>query len=244
MIAAGVPPLPPHTTERLPVMEQLVNDIIEFLLPKNDLFLYIFLFLSAMVENLFPPVPGDTVTAFGAFLVGTGRLSYLLVYAVTTIGSVFGFMVLVLLGRVINREFFIKRDYSFFSAKSILDAERWFSRYGLFVVLANRFMPGIRSVISLVAGISRLNLAWVLLLATLSASVWNLIWIHAGFMLGNNWEAVREKAGHLIRQYNIAAGIVISLLILLAFLYRRRSARRSREDGTASAVKNGDTSDK
>ncbi len=218
-------------------MEQLLNDIIEFLLPKNDLFLYIFLFLSAMVENLFPPVPGDTVTAFGAFLVGTGRLSYFLVYAATTIGSVLGFMVLVLAGRLINREFFIKRDYSFFSAKSIMDAERWFSKYGLFVVLANRFMPGIRSVISLVAGISRLNLAWVFFLATLSASVWNLIWIHAGFMLGNNWEVVRENAGRLIRQYNIAAGIIIALLIALAFVYRLRASRR-RGDTAGKAGEN------
>lgn len=241
MISAGAAPPNRRVTERSHDMEQFVNDIIEFLLPKNDLFLYIFLFLSAMVENLFPPVPGDTVTAFGAFLVGTGRLSYLLVYAVTTMGSVFGFMVLVLAGRVINREFFIKRDYSFFSAKHIMDAERWFSRYGLFVVLANRFMPGIRSVISLVAGISRLNLAWVFFLATLSASVWNLIWIHAGFTLGNNWEIVREKAGHLLRQYNIAAGIIITLIIGLALLYHLRASRR-RGDAAGSDGRTGEKS--
>ena len=53
-------------------MEQLVNDIIEFLLPRNELFLYVFLFFSSVIENLFPPVPGDTITIFGAFMVGTG----------------------------------------------------------------------------------------------------------------------------------------------------------------------------
>jgi len=69
-------------------MTDFINDIIQFLLPHNDIYLYIFLFLSAVVENLFPPIPGDTITAFGAFLVGTGRLDFLLVYTSTTLGSV------------------------------------------------------------------------------------------------------------------------------------------------------------
>jgi membrane protein DedA with SNARE-associated domain len=201
-------------------MEQMVNDIIEFLLPRNDLFLYGFLFISSVVENLFPPIPGDTITAFGAFMVGTGRLGYLPVYLATTAGSVFGFMLLVLVGRFLEREFFMKKNYRFFSAESIVSAEQWFGRYGYFVVLVNRFLPGIRSVISLVSGITRLNLWFVLLLATVSASVWNLIWIQVGFLLGNNWQTVKEQAGLILKRYNIAAAIVIALIISGFIIYR------------------------
>jgi membrane protein DedA with SNARE-associated domain len=201
-------------------MEQMLNDIIAFLLPRNDLFLYGFLFASAVIENLFPPIPGDTITAFGAFMVGTGRLGYLTVYLVTTAGSVCGFMLLVLVGRLLEREFFMKKNYRFFSAESIVSAEKWFSRYGYFVVLANRFLPGIRSVISLVSGLSRLNLLYVLLLATVSASIWNLIWIQVGFLMGNNWETVKEQAGTIIQRYNIAAGIVMALIIAGYFIFR------------------------
>lgn len=201
-------------------MEQMVNDIIEFLLPLNDLFLYGFLFVSSVVENLFPPIPGDTITAFGAFMVGTGRLGYLPVYLATTAGSVSGFMLLVLIGRFLEREFFMKKNYRFFSAESIVSAEQWFARYGYFVVLANRFLPGIRSVISLVSGITRLNLWYVLLLATVSASVWNLIWIQVGFLLGNNWQTVKEQAGLILKRYNIIAGIVIAVIISGYIIYR------------------------
>ena len=201
-------------------MEQIVNDIIAFLLPRNDLFLYGFLFVSAVVENLFPPIPGDTITAFGAFMVGTGRLAYLPVFLVTTAGSVCGFTMLVLVGRLLEREFFMKKNYRFFSAESIVSAEQWFGRYGYFVVLANRFLPGVRSVISLVSGISRLNLWYVLLLATVSASVWNLIWIQVGFLLGNNWETVKDQAGTILQRYNIAAGIVMVLLISGYIIFR------------------------
>ncbi|HPC39836.1 MAG TPA: DedA family protein [Spirochaetota bacterium] len=214
-------------------MEQIVNDIITFLLPQNDLFVYVFLFISAIIENLFPPIPGDTITIFGAFLVGTGRLSYLLVYAATTLGSVTGFMLLVSVGRVLEREFFMNKNYRFFSAESIVAAERWFERYGYFVVLANRFLPGVRSVISLVSGITRLNLPKVLLLALASASLWNLIWIQIGFVLGNNWQVVRQKAGILIGRYNIVMAVIIALALAGFIIYNLAKKRGNQKKNNA-----------
>lgn len=201
-------------------MEQMINNIIEFLLPQNTLFLYVFLFLSAVIENLIPPIPGDTITVFGAFMVGTGRLGYLPVYLATTIGSVCGFMLLVMVGRLLEREFFMKRNSRLFPAQTIISAEQWFARYGYFVILANRFLPGIRSVISLVSGMARLNLWYVLLLSLISASIWNLIWIQAGFVLGNNWQTVKEQAGILLKRYNMAAGILLALIITGYIIYR------------------------
>jgi membrane protein DedA with SNARE-associated domain len=214
-------------------MEQLINDIITYLLPKNDLFLYLFLFLSSIVENLVPPIPGDTITIFGAFMVGTGRLSYILVYIATTSGSVIGFMLLVMFGRILEREFFIKKNYRFFSATNIVAAEHWFERYGYFIILANRFLPGIRSVISLVSGITRLNLAKVFLLSLASAALWNLIWIEIGFILGNNWQAVRERAGNLIGSYNIFMGILMALIIVSFFIYKLIKKRRDTKNNNA-----------
>jgi len=203
-------------------MEDFANRLIEYFGKAPDAALYLFLFASSVVENIFPPIPGDTITAFGAFLVGTGRLNYGLVFAVTTVGSVVGFMTLFALGRYLERHFFIERDYTYFSAKSIIAAEEWFRRRGNLVVLGNRFLPGVRSVISIVAGISMLNPLTVLLLSTVSAAVWNLIWIHAGYMLGDRWEIVREKVGVLMRSYNIVAAIVIVIAIIAVILYRWR----------------------
>ncbi|HNU73176.1 MAG TPA: nickel pincer cofactor biosynthesis protein LarC, partial [Thermodesulfobacteriota bacterium] len=68
------------------VMDLLFQRIIDYLLPKNDLFLYIFLFGSSVLENLIPPIPGDTITVFGAFLVGVGRLNYWYVFIACTAG--------------------------------------------------------------------------------------------------------------------------------------------------------------
>jgi len=194
-----------------------------------DALLYFLLGLSAFVENIFPPIPGDTITAFGAFLVGTKRLGFMAVYLSTTLGSLAGFMSLFWVGGLLGRKFFIQKDYRFFSADSIVKAEEWFRKYGYFLILLNRFFPGIRSIISLAGGISKLGTFKVALLALISAGAWNLIWIAIGYSLGNNWEAVKEKMGRILFGYNIsflALAAVVVLIFLLRMIRKKRQAQK------------------
>jgi membrane protein DedA with SNARE-associated domain len=191
-----------------------------------DLLIYFFLGLSAFVENLVPPIPGDTITAFGAFLVGVGRLSFAGVYISTTLGSLLGFLCLFWLGGVLGRHFFIERDFRFLRAKDIIRAEEWFGRYGYLLVLFNRFMPGIRSAVALAAGLSRFRTLPVLLLSFLSCAAWNLIWIFLGHTLGTHWETVEQKMGDFMVRYNVAMIIVI-VLILLFFVFKKKFRRKA-----------------
>jgi membrane protein DedA with SNARE-associated domain len=202
-------------------MENFINDIIKFLLPLNNIYLYGFLFLSSIIENLFPPIPGDTITVFGAFLVGTGRLNYFGVFLSTTVGSVIGFMMLFLLGKYLGRKFFHERNYKHFSIEKIEKAEDWFKKYGGWIIIANRFLPTIRSVISLVAGISELNTTKVFFYSLISASAWNLLWIQTGYMLGHRWYRVKEKFLDMIMKYDIIAGVIIIILIIIFLIYRK-----------------------
>jgi len=201
-------------------METALNNFIAAL-PQNVLVLYLLLFASAVIENLFPPIPGDTITVLGAFLVGKGVLSFPLVYVVTTIGSTAGFMILFSLAYFLEREFFMNRNYWIFSAKSIVSAERWFEKYGYFVILGNRFIPGIRSVVSIAAGITVLSPHRVFLFSLASAAVWNFIWIYAGYSLGNNWNEVRERFTTIIESYNIAAAIILVTVILTYLVIKK-----------------------
>ena len=83
----------------------------------------------------------------------------------------------------------MEKDYRLFSAQNIVQAEKWFRKYGYFLILLNRFFPGIRSIISLAGGISNLGTFRVALLALISAAAWNLIWdrhrLFTGEQLGN-----------------------------------------------------------
>jgi membrane protein DedA with SNARE-associated domain len=189
--------------------------------------IYLSLALSAFVENIFPPIPGDTITAFGAFLVGTGKLGFVGVYLSTTLGSLLGFLSLFWIGGYLGRHFFLERDYPFFRAKDILKAENWFLRYGYFLVALNRFLPGVRSVISLAAGISRLSTVWVAPMAFLSCAAWNLVWIIVGYNLGTHWDSVESKFSMIMKKYNLAVAIVCVLLFLLWFLRKKLRRRNS-----------------
>ena len=199
---------------------------LEYLSSLPNTLIYILLGISAFVENVFPPIPGDTITAFGAFLVGTQRLSFLGVYISTTVGSLCGFMTLFWIGSILGRKFFIEKDYRFFKAADILKAEEWFRKYGYFLVLLNRFFPGIRSVISLAGGISELKPVPTTLLALISACAWNLLWILAGYFLGTNWETAKEKFSVLVFRYNMGAfivlAVIVGVIIILAIRKRRK----------------------
>ena len=194
-----------------------------------DFLIYFFLGLSAFVENVFPPIPGDTITAFGAFLVGTKRLHFFGVYFATTLGSLAGFMFLFWVGSLLGRRFFIARDYWFFKAEDIIRSEKWFRKYGYFLVLLNRFFPGIRSVISITGGISKLKASKVAWLALISACVWNLIWIAFGYMLGNNWETAREKMSYFLVRYNFAILILLGLVVV--FFVVKKTMKKAKGNG-------------
>ena len=191
-----------------------------------DALIYLLLGLSAYVENIFPPIPGDTITAFGAFLVGTGRLDFFGVYICTTLGSLLGFMTLFWVGLYLGRRFFVEKDYRFFKAKDIIKAEAWYRKHGYLLVAFNRFLPGIRSVISLAGGISRLRVTGVALLALLSCAVWNLIWILMGYMLGTNWEVFEARITAILTRYNIIV-LVVFVLVIIFFVVRKKDRKES-----------------
>jgi len=202
-------------------IERILNELRS--LP--ELLIYFFLGLAAFVENLVPPIPGDTITAFGAFLVGVGKLSFAGVYISTTLGSLLGFMCLFWLGGVLGRHFFIERDFRFLRAKDIIKAEEWFGRYGYFLILFNRFMPGIRSAVALASGISRFRTLPVAALAFLSCAAWNLIWIFMGYSLGTHWETVEKKMGDFMMRYNIAVAVLLALVVIF-FVFKKRFRKK------------------
>lgn len=201
-------------------MEIYLDKILEFISGINNIYAYIILFISAILENLVPPVPGDTVTAIGAFLVASGKLSYSWVYLSTLIGSTCGYILLYFAGRMLGREFFLKHNFRFFPVQKIHNAEQKFHKSGYYIVLMNRFFPGIRSVISITSGLINLHPVKVTVCSLLSAAVWNLIWIHAGYSVGGNWSKLKEKIVTLRQSYNKLFIAAILSIFILYICYR------------------------
>ncbi len=203
----------------------MLDNITAYFTSLSPTWFYVALFLSAFIENIFPPVPGDTVTVFAAYIVGRSQQRFAGVFIATTMGSVAGFMTYYGIGRLVHPEYFIRKNFRFLPAASFENAGKWFRRYGNWVILLNRFLSGIRSVISIVCGLYRLPWLTVLILCLIGCSIWNLLLIWAGYVLGSNWKMIDR----IFTQYN---RILLFVLVLggIAVIVRRRVLASRRRD--------------
>ncbi len=187
---------------------------------------YIILFVTAILENIFPPAPGDTVTVFGAYLVGRGVLKLWPVILSTFLGSTIGFMGLFALGWRYGRRLLLRMRWM--SRKHLRRAEALVQKRGLVAVALNRFIPGVRSLIGISAGILRVP-TWKALVATsFSVFAWNGLLIYAGLLTGENWDRVLA----FVRSYNhfvMGAGLAIGILVGVYVAVRHLRNRRRRE---------------
>jgi len=182
---------------------------------------YVFLFLSSLGENLFPPMPGDTFVVLGAFLVGRGQLAFLPAYIMATAGSISGFMILYFVGLRWGREIFRKKRGRFFSEEQLGRVELWFARYGYLVIGINRFMSGFRAIVSIGAGIARMDSKKVFGLCLLSCLIWNGLLMGLGVWVGENW-------ADIVNHYQLVVFIIIFIFIIFIWV---RSVLKKRKPG-------------
>mgnify|MGYP006284939331 CR=1 FL=1 len=187
------------------------------------LWAYVTLLVIAYGENVAPPIPGDMVVVFGGYLAGLGQLHLGVVVALSTLGGALGFMTVFALGYRLGEALLDPDRLPWLPRDGVEKARRWIYRYGYGVVAANRFLSGARSVISLTAGIARMEPWRTFWWCTVSAFVWTGLISYAGYAVGDNWD--------LVVTYLRAYGRVILTLLLvgaaglLARWYWRRQGR-------------------
>jgi len=179
----------------------------------------------SFIENIFPPSPSDVVIVVAGTLVSTSVISFIPTLLVTTIGSVSGFMTLFFIGTQVDKKIIEKGRFKFLSTEALTKAEKWFSKYGYWIILGNRFLSGTRAVISFFAGLSELNFKKTFLLAFTSSFVWNLLIISLGVMFGNNVALVDS---YLKTYSNIVLIVTIVLVVLLILKYFLQKGRKSK----------------
>ncbi len=172
---------------------------------------YGLLLASAMLENIVPPIPGDAVVVFSAYLVGRGTWALWPVFGATVSGGILGFMIMYYIGLRYGRSFFSGRRGRIFSVEGLEKAEVWLARYGIWLLLGNRFLSGIRSVIAISAGIGGMSWRRVLICGALSMALWNGVLLYAGLLVGQNWGEILS----LLKQYN---RVLVGLLIVVALV--------------------------
>lgn len=202
----------------------MIEHILNFISQLTPFWIYIALFLFSFVENVFPPSPSDLVVIVGGSLIGTEVLHFIPTLLITSLGSVVGFMTLFFLGTQLDRKVIQAGRMKFISAEALGKVESWFKKWGYWVILANRFLPGTRSVISFFAGLSELQFKKTALLAAVSALLWNAIIIYLGIIFGNNIEVIDRY----LSTYSSIAWIVTGLIaagIAVKIIFQKRKAK-------------------
>ena len=203
------------------MFEDILNSISSF----TPFWIYVTLFLFAFVENVFPPSPSDLVVVIGGSLVSTGAINFIPALLLTTLGSVVGFMILFHFGSTVDRKVVHSGKYKYIPVDAIEKVELWFKKYGYYVIIANRFMPGTRSVISFFSGMSNLNIKKTLILATTSALVWNALIIYLEYVFGSNISVVDK---YLSTYSNIA--ISITVVVVIVFVIKFYLSRKKNKE--------------
>ena len=203
-----------------------MDSLLDFLVGLSDVWLYIAIFFIAYIENVFPPSPSDVIVLFAGSLVGIGRLDFLPVVTAAILGSTIGFMSMYAIGHWFGDRIVETGKLKFIPVNQVQKVERWFRRYGYWVVVANRFLSGTRAVVSFFAGLSEMNFTATTILSFASAAVWNLILVSCGNELGRNWHVI----GRFITTYSqviIITTLLVAAISLIRFWVRRHNNRKA-----------------
>jgi membrane protein DedA with SNARE-associated domain len=179
------------------------------------------LFFFAFIENVFPPSPSDVVVVVGASLIATSSVKFIPVLAITSIGSALGFILMYYVGILVSKKVLRVGKIRFISEENLNKADIWFNRWGYWLILVNRFLPGTRSVISFFSGVHKLKVIKTFFFALISATLWNIFMVYLGMELGENAEAV-DRFLHNYSNIVVALTALIALLILIKHLGGKR----------------------
>jgi membrane-associated protein len=171
---------------------QIINSFLDKLFIYGPFWIYLALFMAALIENIFPPFPGDFFTIAGGALAAAGRLNIILVFLVVYAGGIISISLVYKFGLVYGRQYFIRKNFRFFPAADIVRLEKWFHKRGAMLLILNRFMVGARSIIAIVAGIGRYEYSRMLIFASISFFLFNGLLLFSSYIFVIEFDVIAE----------------------------------------------------
>ncbi|TAL48309.1 DedA family protein [archaeon] len=179
---------------------------------------YFGIFLAALLETVFPPIPSELVIPTAGYLAYTLGLGYIGLVGMIlsgTLGATVGATIIYFMARKAGRFFVIKYGrYMLISESKLAAAEKWFDKYGAKAVFLGRMAPGIRELVSVPAGLSKMNLKRFLVYTFAGSLVWTTILATIGYVLGEAWQGIE------ISSITNVLAVLIILSIASYFVFR------------------------
>ena len=199
---------------------------------------YLFVFVFMVIESSFIPFPSEVVVPPAAYLaVQRGDMNVFMVVLVATAGAVVGALINYVIALLIGRPIVYAFANSRFGHACLIDkekvekAEKYFDRHGAVSTFIGRLIPAVRQVISIPAGLARMNVGVFCLFTALGALLWNAIlgflgwWLAQHVTLGELYEAVEKYNGYLTIAGLCILGFCVLYIAYSAFKTKKQTAR-------------------
>lgn len=185
---------------------------------------YFGIFLGMVIESSFFPFPSEVLLVPAGALVARGEMIFSLVFIAGLLGSLVGAFINYFLALFLGRtaiDFLVSKygKFMFLNKEKIKNSDKYFLKHGEITTFVGRLIPGIRQLISLPAGFSKMNLFKFSFFTALGAGLWTAILIYTGYVFGNNIDLIKGNLTLVL--------LVFALIVILLYLIRRKKKSRS-----------------
>jgi len=197
------------------MLQELAQDLVNLIFDWG----YLGIFLLMLIESSFVPFPSEIVLIPAGYLASKGDMSVGLIMSSALTGSLIGAYINYYLALLLGRKMLIKYGkYFFIKEEAIGKMDAFFDKHGHISTFTGRLIPGIRQLISIPAGLARMNLKVFTTFTLLGAGIWALILTMLGYFIGQNQELIHEY----LHQITIGVVTVVIVSLTTYFMYHKR----------------------
>ncbi|HYP42817.1 MAG TPA: DedA family protein [Candidatus Nitrosocosmicus sp.] len=210
----------------MPFTKQMV-DVVESIISLISSFSYLGIFVAAFVETIFPPIPSEIICALAGFVSYKSNYSYcqiLLMAFSGALGSTVGAVLIYFLSYRFGRVAILKiGKYLLVNENKVKKSEDWFEHYGVYAVFLGRLAPGIREIISIPAGIAKMNFTNFFIFTFAGSLVWSTLLVFLGYAFGNSWVTLSNTLSDFFPIFFAVLILCIGIVAMIYLIKRKRT---------------------
>ncbi|MBO8230924.1 alkaline phosphatase [Prochlorococcus marinus str. MU1404] len=208
-----------------------IPEYINLAVEKNSTIAYLTICLAMLLENIIPPIPSEIIMPLGGFFVYQQKLNFYILVFWGLLGTILGSLPWYYLGRLVNEKrlsnFLDKKGkYLGISSNDLLKSKKWFERYGISLVFWGRLIPGVRTLISIPAGIELMPLKKFLIWTSLGSLIWVALLSYAGYLFGENYQIIEtyvDQIKYFVKPVLIFIFLYFFIKLIIRFIKKIRS---------------------
>jgi membrane protein DedA with SNARE-associated domain len=201
----------------------MIESVLSWLADLPAMVLYLSLTLFAALENIFPPLPTDTVVAFGTWLAARGEGSAIAAFLCTWLGNVAGAAAMYAVGRSHGADWMRRRFPRLVDERGEKRLRTLYDRYGIAALVVSRFIPGVRALVPPFAGALRVPAFSAVAAMALASGVWYGFIGYLAWKAGSDWGAVTDLLARSGRWVTIVASAIAVVAGLLWYRHHKQA---------------------